>query len=168
MTAPPIQNFSTIPPPTGYAVLRNRLKVVTFILAGVSREYQLNSWMLNNNTVDGVKTFTYGGGVSQGGSGGFGAGAASEFRTETDDDWSLTMKFYSDWRAGGISDYLMQNTRAVAGFQLDHHPDIVGQHVTWSGNCVVKAPSVGGDVRTIEETSVTLLILGIPTYTPPR
>jgi len=155
MTAPPVPNTSTIPPPTGYQVLRNRLKVITFTLAAVSYGFQISSWMLNNNTVDGTKTFTYG-------------GAASEFRTETDDDWQLSLKFYSDWRSGGLSDYLMQNTRAVAAFSLEHHPDIAGQHVTWAGNCVLKAPSVGGDVRTIEETSVNLLILGIPTYTPPR
>lgn len=151
MTAPAPVNFSTIPPPTGYSVLRNRLKIVTFTLDNVDYSCQLNSWTVNNNTVDGVKTFTF-------------CGAPSEFRTETDDDWSLTMKYYSDWRSGGISDFLMQNTRAVATFVLDHHPDIVGQHVRWSGSCVIKAPSVGGDVRTIEETSVTLLILGIPTY----
>ncbi|MGH3546687.1 MAG: hypothetical protein ACRDQU_00875 [Pseudonocardiaceae bacterium] len=155
MTAPAPVNFSTIPPPTGYSVLRNRLKVVTFVLNGVSYGFQINSWTLTNNTVDGVKTFTYG-------------GAPSEFRTETDDDWQLSLKMFSDWRAGGVSDYLMQNTRAVVGFQLDHHPDIVGQHVTWAGNCVLKAPTVGGDVRMTEETSVNLLILGIPTYTPPR
>ena len=137
--------------PTGYSVLRNRLKIIIFTLAGVDYSAQVNSCTLTNNTVDGVKTFTYG-------------GAQSEFRTETDDDWQLSMKYYSDWRAGGISDYLMQNTRAVAGFQIDHHPDIVGQHVRWSGNCVLKATNVGGDVRMTEETSVNLLVLGIPTY----
>lgn len=159
MTSPAPVDFSTIPPPSGYSVLRNRLKVINFTLNGVSYGFQLNSWTLTNNTVDGVKTFTYGGpGTTQTGV------VSSEFRTETDDDWQLSMKYYSDWRAGGISDYLMQNTRVVAGFQLDHHPDIVGQWVRWSGNCVLKAPNVGGDVRMIEETSVNLLILGIPTY----
>lgn len=132
------------------AVHTRRLKIVTFTLAGVAYECQLNAWSMINNTVDGTKTFTY--------------CPDSEFRTETDNDWSLQLKFYADWRAGGISDYLMNNSRAVAAFVLDHMPDIVGEHVRWSGNCVIKAPSVGGDIRTLEETSVTLLVLGLPTY----
>jgi hypothetical protein len=136
--------------PTGVAVHQHRLKIVTFTLAGVDFSCQLNSWTLNNNTVDGVKTFTY--------------CPDSEFRTETDNDYSLTMKFYSDWRSGGISDYLWNNSRAIAAFVLDHHPDLVGEHVRWSGNCVIKAPTVGGDVRTTEETSQTLLILGLPIF----
>jgi hypothetical protein len=136
--------------PNGVAVHQHRLKIVTFTLAGVDFSCQLNSWTLNNNTVDGVKTFTY--------------CPDSEFRTETDNDYSLTMKFYSDWRSGGISDYLWNNSRAIAAFVLDHHPDLVGEHVRWSGNCVIKAPTVGGDVRTTEETSQTLLILGLPIF----
>jgi hypothetical protein len=136
--------------PTGVAVHQHRLKIVTFTLAGVDYSCQLNSWTLNNNTVDGVKTFTY--------------CPDSEFRTETDNDYSLTMKFYSDWRAGGISDYLWNNSRAIAAFVLDHHPDLVGEHIRWAGNCVIKAPTVGGDVRTTEETSQTLLILGLPIF----
>lgn len=129
-----------------------RLKIVTFTIAGVDYSCQLGSWVITNNTVDGTKTWSY-------------CGDTSEFRTETDDDWALQLKFFADWRAGGISDYLMSNTRAVATFQLDHHPDIVGEHVRWSGSCVIKAPSSGGDVRIVEETSVTLLILGFPLYT---
>lgn len=138
--------------PTGTSVHTQRLKIVTFTIAGVDFSCQLNSWTLLNNTVDGIKSFGY-------------CGNTSEFRTETDNDWALQLKFWSDWRSGGISDYLINNTRAVAAFVLDHHPDIVGEHVRWNGNCVIKAPSVGGDVRTVEETSVNLLILGLPTFT---
>lgn len=136
--------------PSGVAVHQRRLKVITFVLGGTDYSCQVNSWTMNNETVDGTKTFTY--------------CPNSEFRTETDDNWTITLKFFSDWRAGGISDYLSANTRAVAAFQLDHHPDIVGEHVRWSGNCVLKAPTAGGDVRITEETSVTLLILGLPNY----
>lgn len=143
--------------PTGVAVHQHRLKVITFTLAGVDYSCQINSWTMNNNTVDGVKTFTYC-------SGGTGAATISEFRTETDDDYSITIKAFADWRSGGISDYLWNNTRAIAAFVLDHHPDIVGEHVRWSGNLVLKAPTVGGDVRTTEETSQTLLILGVPVF----
>jgi hypothetical protein len=105
-----------------------------------------------NNTVDGTKTFTY-------------SGNPSEFRSETDNDYSLQVKFFADWRVGGISEYLFLNSRAVATFSLDHLPDVVGEHVRWTGNCVLKAPTVGGDIRALEETSVTLLILGLPLFT---
>jgi hypothetical protein len=141
--------------PTGLSVHTRRLKAVVFTLNGVSYDCQLNNWTMMNNTVDGTKTFSY---CAAG-------GQSSEFRTETDNDYALQLKFFADWRAGGISEFLWQNTRAIAAFVLDHYPDIVGEHVRWSGNCVLKAPSVGGDIRTIEETSVTLLVLGLPTFT---
>lgn len=127
-----------------------RLKVVQFILSNVDFECQLESWTVTNNTPDGAKTFTY--------------CPSSEFRMETDDDYSLALKFFSDWRSGGISDFLVVNNKALALFQIDHHPDIVGEHVRWSGTCILKAPNVGGDARTTEETSVTLQIIGLPTY----
>ena len=151
MTAPVTTGGSAFSP-TGLGVHTRRLKIIVFTLNGVDFSCQLNNWNLLNNTVDGVKTYTY-------------CGNPSEFRTETDNDWSLQLKFYADWRFGGISDYLINNSRAVAGFTLDHMPDIVGEHVRWTGNCVIKAPTVGGDIRTLEETSVTLLILGLPQFT---
>lgn len=129
-----------------------RLKVITFTLAGISYECQLNSWQLANNTADGTKMFSF-------------CQNSSEFRTETDNDYALQLKFFADWRPSGISTYLWNNARAVVAFQLDHLPDIVGEHVRWTGNCVLKAPTVGGDVRMIEETSVTLLVLGVPAFT---
>lgn len=138
--------------PTGTSVHTRRLKIVTFTLNGVDYTCQLLNWNMMNNTVDGTKTFTY-------------CGNPSEFRTETDNDWALQLRFYADWRLGGISDLLINNSRAVATFVLDHMPDIVGEHVRWSGTCVLKAPTVGGDIRTLEETSVTLLVLGLPTFT---
>lgn len=137
--------------PTGVLVHQHRLKVVTFTLNGIDYSCQLNSWTVQNNTSLGTKTFTY-------------CGDASEFRTETDNDYSLSMKFFSDWRAGGISEYLVLNNRSYAAFVLDHHPDIVGEHVRWTGTCQIWAPSVGGDVRTTEETSTTMPILGLPLY----
>lgn len=138
--------------PTGTSVHTRRLKIIVFTLAGVDYSCQVNNWSMINNTVDGTKTWSYCGDVSQ-------------FRTETDDDYALQLKFFADWRANGISTYLWNNARAVAAFVLDHMPDIVGEHVRWNGNCVIKAPTVGGDLRTIEETSVTLLVLGLPIFT---
>ncbi len=74
------------------------------------------------------------------------------------------MTFYSDWRSGGISDYLQENDEVQVSFQLDHHPDIVGEHVRWTGDVKIKAPTVGGDVRTTETTAVTLQCVGKPEY----
>lgn len=154
MTAPtgPVPFGGSELSPSGVSVHYRRLKLITFTLGGVDYSCALNAWQMINNTVDGDKMFTY-------------CGNPSEFRTETDDNWALQLKFYADWRLGGVSDFLIQNTRNVSAFQLDHMPDIVGEHVRWNGNCVLKAPSVGGDIRALEETSVSLLILGIPTYT---
>jgi hypothetical protein len=151
MTAP-IYYGGPLTAPTGTQVHTRRLKIVVFTINGVDYTCQLNAWTVLNNTVDGTKTFTY-------------CGNPSEFRTETDNDYSLQLKFFSDWRSAGISDFLWNNSRAVAAFQLDHMPDVIGEHVRWNGNCVIKAPSVGGDLRALEETSVTLLILGLPTFT---
>lgn len=151
MTAPVNTGGSPFSP-TGLGVHTRRLKIVTFTLNSVDYSCQLNNWNMMNNTVDGVKTYTY-------------CGNPSEFRTETDNDYSLQLKFYADWRFGGISDLLWNNSRAVATFQLDHMPDIVGEHIRWNGTCVLKAPTVGGDIRTLEETSVTLLVLGLPLFT---
>jgi hypothetical protein len=132
-------------------VHQQRLKVATFTLAAIDFTTQLSSWTMQNNTALGTKTFTY-------------AGNISEFRTETDNDYALALRFFSDWRSGGISDFLVVNNRAYAAFVLDHHPDIVGEHKRWNGTCQLWAPSVGGDARITEETTVTLPVLGIPAY----
>lgn len=127
-----------------------RLKEITFTLGGTEFQCQLNSWKLANNTDDGDKMFTY--------------CPDGEFREEADDDWALELKFFSDWRSAGISDFLVANDQLTAAFQLDHYPGVVGTHVRWTGTVKVKAPSVGGDVRTTEMTEVTLQVIGKPIY----
>lgn len=127
-----------------------KLKVITFDLAGTEFQGQCTNWNLNNNTPDGEQFFVFAEG--------------EEFREEADPDWSLTMTFFSDWRSGGISDYLQENDEQQVSFQLDHHPDIVGEHVRWTGSVKIKAPTVGGDVRTTETTTVTLQCVGKPAY----
>lgn len=130
--------------------LNRRLKYIQFTLAGVAFECQLESWTMTNNSVDGDKKFTY--------------CPDGEFREESDPDWALDLRFFSDWRSGGISDYLTLNDNVTVAFVLDHHADIVGEHVRWTGTLKVRAPSIGGDVRTTEQTSVTLPVIGAPTY----
>lgn len=127
-----------------------RLKVITFELDSVEYQAQITSWKMNNNSEDGEKVYTF--------------ATDGEFREESDDDYSLDLKFVSDWTADGISTYLQENDKEDAEFVLDHHPDITGEHVRWSGTLRVKAPSVGGDVRTTEMTEITLQCIGKPEF----
>lgn len=130
-----------------------RLKVITFGLGASNFECQIQSWMLNNDSKSGDYMYTY--------------CPDGEFIEETDGEWSVDLTFFADWTAGGISDFLMANDQTDVTFQLDHHPDITGEHVRWTGTLHIMAPSTGGDVRTTETQKVTFKIIGIPVYTRP-
>jgi hypothetical protein len=130
-----------------------KLKIITFTIDSIAFECQLTSWKMNNNTEDGEKLFTF--------------CPDGETREEADPDWALDLKFLADWRLDGISDFLTLHDQETAAFVLDHLPDIVGEHVRWAGDLKIKAPSVGGDVRTTELTEVTLPCIGKPVYSRP-
>lgn len=137
------------------AVTQSRkLKIVTFSLAGITFQCQLQKWNIKNNSPDGEKFYTF-----------CGPGPEGEFREDAEPDYSLEMTFFSDWRSAGISDYLTVNDLAVVAFLVDHHPDIVGEHVKWTGSCKIKAPDAGGEARKTEMTEITIPIIGKPTYT---
>jgi len=131
-------------------VHQRRLKEVTFNVDGVEFQCQLSSWTLTNNTQEGETQYTY--------------CPDGSFVEDTDPQWVLDLRFYSDWRSAGISDFLWANAGETVAFILDHHPDIAGEHVRWTGNVKLRQPSVGGDVRTTEVTQVTLSVVGEPTY----
>jgi hypothetical protein len=136
------------------SVHQNRLKILNFTIDGIAFDCQINSWNMNPNAKTGTHEYTY-----------CAAGEGNnDFYEETDDQWTLEIKFFSDWRVNGISDYLMSHNKDVAAFVLDHHPDISGEHVRWSGNLVVLAPAIGGDSRTTESQDITFSVLGIPDY----
>ena len=136
------------------AVTQSRkLKVVTFTLSGTEFQCQLQGWKITNGTDDGELFYTY-----------CGPGSEGEFREEAEPQYSLELKFFSDWRLNGISDFLVTYDQQVGAFLLDHHPDITGEHVRWTGNVKIKAPDVGGDARTTEMTECTLPCIGKPTY----
>lgn len=128
-----------------------RLKVITFTLDGDSFECQLTSWTVDPGVKDGDRVYTY--------------CPDGMFIEDTDNEPTLNLKFVSDWRLDGISDYLWQNEGAVVAFVLDHHPDIVGEHVQWSGNVKLQPAPAGGDRGDTEMQEVTLMIVGDPTYT---
>ena len=101
-------------------------------------ECQVNKWNIANNTEDGEKFYVF--------------CPDGEFREEAEPDYALELTFFADWRSDGVSDFLTANDQQTVAFQLDHHPDIVGEHVRWAGSVKLKAPNVGGDARTTEMT----------------
>ncbi len=135
-----------------------KLKTITLSIGGTSCEAQVKSWTLNNNTNAGNTVFTFGGNDLVPTD----PGAIIE---DSDPDWTLDLTLLSDWATGGISDFLTIHDGETVAFVLDHLPNQVGEHVRWSGNLKVLAPSAGGDANTTEETKVTLKIVGKPTYT---
>lgn len=133
-----------------------KFRTVGFRLGGVDQQYQLTSGKLVNNTPDGEKLYVFALPTDPAGTG--------EIREDAEPDYALELKFFADWRPGGISDYLTQNDQQTITFYFDHHAEISGEHVRWTGTCKAKAPTVGGDVRTNEMTEVTLAVFGKPTY----
>jgi hypothetical protein len=131
-------------------VNHRKLKLITFTLGGNSFECQVNKWMMNNNSDDGEKMYAF--------------CPDGEIREDAEPDYALDITFFADWRVNGVSDYLTVNDQATVAFVLDHYPDIPAEHVRWSGNCKIKAPSVGGEPRTTEMNEVTLPVIGKPTY----
>lgn len=130
-----------------------KLKVITLDIGGSEFQAQVSTWKLNNDTDDPKTVYVF--------------ATGEEFAEDADPAYSLDVTFYSDWRSNGISDYLWQHDGQDVTFQLDHHPDIAAEHVRWNGTLHIKAPSVGGDVRTTETTEVKFLIIGTPTYSRP-
>lgn len=134
-------------------VHHRRLKLIELEIDGTTYECQVSSWTIENNTDDGERHFTF--------------CPDGEFREDADPDYALALTFFSDWRKPtGLSHYLWEHDQQWVNFRLDHHPDIPDEHVAWSGQVRLKAPNVGGDVRTEEITEITLPIRGKPTYHP--
>lgn len=128
----------------------NKLKNSTLSLAGVQFEEQLTDFKLNNDSDDPEQFYTY--------------SPTGAFQEAADDAYSLELKFFADWRAGGISDFLVANDGSTVAFTLSHNTDIVGQYVRWTGSVLIKAPTVGGEVRTTELTETKLGVIGKPVY----
>ncbi|MGA6164306.1 hypothetical protein [Amycolatopsis magusensis] len=132
------------------AIHQKRLKVIEFTIDGTSFECQVNSWSLDPGIEDGDRLYSF-----------CPDGEAVE---ETDPEPTLEIKFFSDWRSGGISDYLWAHNGEVADFVLNHHPNIAGEHVKWTGQLYIKPGPVGGEARETEFTEVTFQCVGLPVY----
>ncbi|PWW50264.1 hypothetical protein [Actinokineospora spheciospongiae] len=126
-------------------VHQRRIKMIQFTLESVAYECQVQSWKLDPGIEDGERQYTQ--------------CPDGTFIEETDDDPSLELKFFSDFRSAGIDSYLWANRGRVVDFQLDHHPEITGEHVRWSGTLIVKPGPAGGEARATETTEVTMQIV---------
>ncbi|WP_181778928.1 hypothetical protein [Pseudonocardia pini] len=137
-------------------VHNRKLKQITLSIGGEEFQTQLRNWTLNNGTGEGEGEvfYTYG-------------GDDSSFVEDAEDSWTLSLEFYSDWRSEGISDWIFSHNKETVAFVIDHHPDIPAEHVRWEGEVKVKAPSVGGEVRTTEITSAEWTCNGEPEYSRP-
>ncbi|PXY17349.1 hypothetical protein [Prauserella flavalba] len=128
------------------SVHQRRLKLINFTAGGIAFECQIRSWILDPGTQDGERQYTY--------------CPDGQFVEETDDEPTLQLTAFSDWRSNGFSDFLWTHANEEVEFVLDHHPDIPGEHVRYTGKVLIKPGPVGGDSRTTEITEVTLPIIG--------
>lgn len=136
------------------SIHKRKLKLIEFSLgtdpSDIAFECQISAWNLNNNTEDGDKIYTL---CPEG-----------EDVEDVDPDYTLDLTAFADWRSDGFSDYLTAHDGETVTFTLHHHPDIPAEHVSWTGQVRIKAPSVGGEARENEVTEVTLVIIGKPVY----
>jgi len=130
-------------------VHHRRLKQIVFTIGGTEFQTQITSWNVDPGEKDGDRVYSYGT-----------TSNSNSFVEETDGEPTLELKWVSDWRAGGLDDYLWSNNNVEADFQLDHHPDIAGEHVRWTGRVLLKAPPAGDEARKTEMSEIKLSILG--------
>lgn len=135
------------------AAHNRKLKQITFMIGTEEFQVQCRSWQIVNNSDDPEKQYTF--------------APDGEFYEDVDPSFTLEASFFADWRSDGISDYLWAHDGEVVAFQIDHHPDVPLEHVRWTGEVKIKAPSVGGEVRTTEVTEIELPIIGKPEYERP-
>lgn len=133
------------------SVHQRRLKLIQFEIDGEQFDCQIQSWKLDPAQKDGDVQYTF---CSSDPSGDGGS-----FVEEKDPEPTLDITAFSDWRSAGFSDFLWAHRGETVGFVLDHHPNIPGEHVRWSGQIYIKPGPVGGDARDTEQTEVTLQII---------
>jgi hypothetical protein len=130
-----------------------KIKQIVLDLGGTEYQCQLSAWNMANTSDEPEKLYSL--------------CPDGESREEVDETWTLSLTFFSDWTAGGINDYLMLHGGETVAFQLDHHPDITGEHVRWTGEVLLKKPDVAGTARETETFEITLEVIGVPEYSRP-
>lgn len=134
-------------------VHQRRLKIITLTVDSNSFDCQVSSWTFDPGVKPGALMYSF---CSDG-------EGNNSFYEETDEEPTLQLKFFDDWRSDGISTFLHDNVNTVVDFVLDHHPDIVGEHRRITGQLKVIPHPIGGDARVTEVGDVTLPVL--PGYT---
>lgn len=137
-------------------VHNRRLKTITLAVDDNSFDCQVQTWNFDPGEKDGEIEYTF----CSAGEG------QNSFIEETDQEPTLELKFFDDWRSDGISDFLWTHKGETVGFVLDHHPDIAGEHRRITGDLVVKPHAIGGDARATEMGDITLQVL--PGYADER
>lgn len=127
-----------------------KLRRIMLQLDGTDYSEQLQTGRVVNNTGDPERFFTF--------------GPVGEFLEPAEPEWALELTLYSDWRSSGISAYLTENDNQIVPFTFELHPGVTGEHVRYTGNVLIKAPSAGGEARAQDMTEVTLQIEGKPTF----
>ena len=133
------------------AVNHRKLRIAVLTIGGIPFQEQCRIINLVNNTDDPEIFHTFG-------------GDNSSFAEEAEPSWALELTAYADWRSDGISDFLTAHNGETLPFVADMHPNIVGEHTRRAGDVLIKAPSVGGEIRATEETETTLAVIGEPSY----
>jgi hypothetical protein len=132
-----------------------RLKILTLTLGSTEISGQVNSWNFDPGFKLGDQVWTFS-------TAGEGHNMAYE---ETDPQATLQIKFFDDWRNGGISDFLYSTTpNTVVTFALEHHQDITAEHISLAGSLVVLPHVIGGDARANEQGDQTFGVLAGFTY----
>ncbi len=138
------------------AAHNRKLAELVLDLGGNEFQIQCRKAEIVNNTDDGEFFPTF---VPAADGGGFVEAADAAF--------ALDLEFYADWRSAGVSDWLWDNDGVTVPFQVTHHPDIPAETVIFTGSVLVKAPNVGGEVRTTEVSAVTLVCADKPVKSRP-
>src|SRR5262245_11137401 len=131
-----------------------KLRILTLDIGGNEFQIQCRKAEVVNNTDDAEAFATFD--PVNGG-----------FVEAADDAYALDLEFYADWRGAGVSDWAWDNDGETVPFQIDHHPDIPAEHVIFNGEVLIKAPNVGGEIRTTEITATTLTCNGKPVKSRP-
>jgi hypothetical protein len=89
------------------------------------------------------------------------------FAEAADPSFALDLEFYSDLRSGGITDFLWDNDGNTVSFEIVHYPHIPAETVTFTGEVLVKAPNIGGEVRATDVTATVLQCVDKPVKSRP-
>lgn len=135
-------------------ITHRRYKTAIITIGGAT-DYscQVMATKPTNNTDDGDKFFT------------FCADGTGEGREETDDDWSVDMKWKSDWTPSGLNRYVELHAGETVELSINFDNDVTDWDRTWTGDVVLKSPGDGGDARAPQESEVTWTYIGKPDLT---